>query len=139
MRDRVEVLGWITGADKLTRLQQAAVFALPSFSEGLPMGLLEAMAAGLPVLATPVGGIPEVITDGVEGFLVDPGDVGALTDRLSRLLSDENLRGRMGRAARHKAEALFTVDVILPQLEQLYTRLGATPCCRPVPEIEHAR
>lgn len=91
------------------------------------MSVLEAMAAGLPVLATPVGGIPEAVADGVEGFLVAPGDVDALAARLAQLLEDDALARRMGEAARRKVESTFCSDAVLPQLERLYRELGFLP------------
>lgn len=121
--DRVELLGWVTGEEKDKYLRQASVFVLPSYNEGLPMAVLEAMAYGIPVVATPVGGIPEAITDGVEGFLVPPGDEVALADRLQRLLSDPALRDHMGRAARQKAEHVFSTEVVVPKFETLYAEL----------------
>lgn len=125
--DRVELLGWVGGDDKPRLLATATVYALPSYHEGLPMSVLEAMAAGLPVVTTPVGGIPEAITDGVEGFLVQPGDVAALRDRLQRLLTDPELARRMGEAGRRKAETVFASGAIMPRLERMYTELGVAP------------
>jgi len=91
------------------------------------MSVLEAMAAGVPVLTTPVGGIPEAVTDGVEGFLITPGDVGALAQRWSELLLDPALAERMGGAARRKVETTFSTQAVLPQLELIYRRLGVQP------------
>lgn len=124
--NKVELLGWVKGADKELHLFNAMIYALPSYNEGLPMSLLEAMAAGLPILSTPIGGIPEAITDGVEGFLIEPGDIDGLADRLSRLLDDPDLAQRMGEAARRKVATTFSADVVLPQIEQLYIELGFT-------------
>lgn len=122
--DRVELLGWVRGADKERNLASAMIYTLPSYNEGLPMSVLEAMAAGLPILSTPIGGIPEAVSDGVEGFLVPPGDVAALADRLERLLSEPGLARRMGEAARRKVEGSFSADAVLPQVERLYGELG---------------
>ncbi|SFL84394.1 glycosyltransferase family 4 protein [Rugamonas rubra] len=122
--DRVDLLGWVSSADKAARLARAVVYVLPSYSEGLPMSVLEAMAAGLPVLTTPVGGIPEAVSDGVEGFLVAPGDVAALAERWSRLLADPALARRMGEAARRKVASTFSAQAVLPQLESVYLSLG---------------
>lgn len=123
IEERVEFLGWVTGEEKQNRLQQAAIFVLPSYNEGLPMAVLEAMGHGLPVISTPVGGIPEAISDGVEGFLVPPGDEAALAERLRRLLSDKELRRKMGEAARVKVEKHFSTEVVVPQFEALYAEL----------------
>lgn len=121
--DRVGLLGWVKGPDKTALLNRASVYILPSYNEGLPMGVLEAMAAGLPVISTTIGGIPEAVTDGVEGYLVKPGDIDALAAALRRVLSDSNLRRQMGEAAWLKIESVFSVDRIVPQIEALYREL----------------
>ena len=93
----------------------ADLFVLPTYAEGMPMVVLEAMAAGLPVISTPVGGIPELIDNGVEGFLVEPGDVNALADRITRLVEDRTERQRMG--ARGQAKACdFDLNSVLQRL-----------------------
>lgn len=120
----VKLLGWVRGADKDGYLQAARIYLLPSYNEGLPMSVLEAMAAGLPVITTPVGGIPEAVSDGVEGFLVQPGDVDGLAERLVQLLRDDALARQMGLAARHKIERIFSAEAILPHIEALYAGLG---------------
>lgn len=125
--DRVELLGWVGPEEKRRHLDKAAIYALPSHKEGLPMSVLEAMAAGLPVVTTPVGGIPEAVTDGVEGFLVAPGDTVALGRALARLVNDPELARQMGAAGRRKVETVFASDIIMPQLERMYRELGAEP------------
>lgn len=123
----LNLLGWVGGEGKQRQLALASLYALPSYNEGLPMSVLEAMAAGLPVLATPVGGIPEAVADGVEGFLVAPGDVDALAARLGQLLRDGELARRMGAAARRKVETTFCSDAVLPRVERLYRDFGFAP------------
>lgn len=123
----LNLLGWVAGKGKQRELALASLFALPSYHEGMPMSVLEAMAAGVPVLATTVGGIPEAVADGVEGFLVAPGDVAALAARLQQLLQDEALARRMGAAGRRKVEMMFSTQAVLPRLEQLYRELGFAP------------
>lgn len=122
--DKIDFLGWVRGEDKERLLAKAVLYVLPSYNEGLPVSVLEAMAAGLPILSTPVGGIPEAVTDGVEGFLVEPGNVSALADRLHLLLSDPQLARRMGQAARHKVDVVFSSNVVMPQLEAAYVGMG---------------
>jgi glycosyltransferase involved in cell wall biosynthesis len=122
----IELLGWLRGDEKDQYLQSAMIYALPSYNEGLPMSILEAMAAGLPIVSTPIGGIPEAVADGLEGFLVEPGDVAALANRLDRLLSEPGLAEGMGAAARRKVETSFSAEVILPQVEAVYRELGVT-------------
>lgn len=123
---QVELPGWVRGEAKQALLDKAAVYVLPSYHEGLPMSVLEAMAAGLPIVSTPVGGIPEAVTDGVEGYLVQPGDIDRLSECLARLLGDADLRRRMGEAARRKVEDVFSVGRILPKLEALYAEVCGT-------------
>jgi len=122
--DAVKFTGWVGPSGKRALLEHAAVFALPSADEALPVSLLEAMSAGVPVVATPVGGIPEVVSDGASGFLVAPGDKGALERALRRLLLDRKLAARMGAAARDTARARFSPERALPLLENLYESLG---------------
>lgn len=121
---QVRLLGWVSGEAKYELLSRASIFVLPSYNEGLPMSILEALAAGLPIVSTPVGGIPRAITSGLEGFLVNPGDIHALAERLIQLLADPDLRQRMGAAARKKAEATFAVDRVVAQWVGLYEWAG---------------
>lgn len=124
---QLQLLGWVRGADKEAHLSSAWMYCLPSYNEGLPMSVLEAMAAGLPIITTPVGGIPEAVTDGVEGFLVEPGDVARLTHCIAQLIGDPALARRMGDAARRKVEATFSSDAVLPRVERLYREAGFQP------------
>jgi colanic acid/amylovoran biosynthesis glycosyltransferase len=100
--DRVEFAGSV-GADRIADLYAAAdVFCTSSFAEGVPTVLMEAMASGLPAVATAIMGIPELVEDGVTGLLVPPGRPDALADALERLALDPDERGRMGEAGRRK-------------------------------------
>lgn len=121
---RVGCAGWLDTERKRAGLAAATLFALPSYAEGMPMALLEAMSWGLPVIATPVGGIPQLVSSGVNGLLVAPGDTTALTIAMTRLLSDVALRERLGRAARETVAARFSLDATLEQLCGIYRRFG---------------
>jgi sugar transferase (PEP-CTERM/EpsH1 system associated) len=99
------------------------VFLLTSFSEGTAMTLLEAMAAGLPCVVTNVGGNPEIVREGETGFIIPSGDESALTSRISLLLQDEDLRKKMGQAARKRFEENFTVDKMVREYEKIYDQL----------------
>lgn len=107
--------------DDIPRVLSALdVFVLPSRSEGLPLALMEAMASGLPVVATAVGGVPEVIREGINGCLVPAGDCVALADRLQGLIGDPDLRARLGAAARLTAERQFDAGAMVRRVEDLY-------------------
>lgn len=124
---QVEMPGWIDAAARDALLAQADVLVLPSYYEGMPMSVLEAMAAGLPVIASDVGGIPEVIDQDINGLLIEPGDVPALIAALQRLLSDAALREKMGLAAQSKIARCYTSKQALKQIEGIYTEvLGST-------------
>jgi glycosyltransferase involved in cell wall biosynthesis len=97
-----DALGFVPHEELERLYDRAAVVVLPSHREGLPLCVLEAMVHGRPVVATRVGGIPELVEDGVTGFLVEPGDVPGLRAALERLLADPKLRRRLGRAARKR-------------------------------------
>jgi glycosyltransferase involved in cell wall biosynthesis len=125
----VRLLGWVTGEEKDRVLSSATLFILPSYNEGMPLAVLEAMAYGLPVISTPVGGIPEIIVDGKTGLLVNPGDVQALSDRISLLLRNPDLCQKLGTNARRLVEDKFLVDVIMQQLYSLYDTLLKEAAC----------
>lgn len=116
--------GWVDGAEKDNLLRKADVFVLPSYYEGLPLGMLEAMARGVPVVATRVGGIPDVIEDRVNGLLVDPGQPEALARAIVTILTDDALRSRLREAARSDVRERFSTDIVIEDLETLYRELG---------------
>jgi glycosyltransferase involved in cell wall biosynthesis len=120
-------LGWVDAALKSEILESASIFVLPSYFEGLPMSLLEAMSAALPIVASAVGGIPEAITDGVEGYLVTPGDVEGLRGAIKKLLLDADRCKSMGCRARMRFNAKFDIKVVLPMIEALYRDMGVVP------------
>jgi glycosyltransferase involved in cell wall biosynthesis len=116
-------------------LNAVDIVATPSRSEGLPLALLEAMATGLPVIATPVGGVPEAVTDGMTGLMVNPDDPSALAAAMIRLLDDATLRDRLGSAARRTIEQRFSADTSAAAVASLYEDLLAA---RP-PRIKESR
>jgi glycosyltransferase involved in cell wall biosynthesis len=96
---------------------------LPSANEGTPVSAIESLAGGRPVVATRVGGVPDVVRDGVDGFLVEPGDVDAMAERLARLAADAPLRHRMGEAGRASVHERYSVERLLDDVDRLYRRL----------------
>ena len=119
--------GGVKGSRKSVLLENAAIFVLPTYDEGLPISILEAMAAGLAVVTTPVGGIPEVIKDGYNGFLVPPGDVEALKSKIAILLQDERLRSFMGHRNRDIAVRSLDVKPYVERLVRLYDHIQFGP------------
>ena len=122
--DRIHIPGWVDGEDKDKLLRDAHAFILPSYAECMPMGMLEAMASGVPVVATRVGGIPDIIENGREGYLVEAGEIYALANAILRLITDENRWKTMAAAAREKASRQFSLNRSGEALSQLYARLG---------------
>lgn len=119
----VEVREWIAPAERDRLLASADVLALPSYGEGLPMAVLEAMAWGLPVICTPVGSVPEYVRDQESGLLVQPGDIAQLAGAIERIVSDDAERARMGKRARMAVEPLG-VDRYAQRIVALYYSLA---------------
>jgi glycosyltransferase involved in cell wall biosynthesis len=108
-------------------LQAADINVLPTFYEGLPLTVLEAMASGLPTVASNVGGIPEIVEDGISGWLVPSGDPKKLADALSLLVWQPERRRRMGEAAYSRVCRCFSLDQQVRDTERLYLELCGTP------------
>ncbi len=123
VRDRVVFAGHRSDAARL--LGELDVFVLPSWTEGLPLVVLEAMARRRPVVATPVGGTPEVVADGETGFLVPPRDPRALAEALRRLLDDRELRERMGEAGRRRVAESFSAEAMERRILEIYDEVLA--------------
>lgn len=125
--EHLEVLGWIGPTQKTEQLARAAVFCLPSFDEGLPMAMLEAMAAGKGIVVTPVGGIPDAVQHCENGLLVPPGNAEALACALKKMLEGEDLRCSLGTKARKTIEERFNTDAMITELSVLYHALSGGP------------
>jgi glycosyltransferase involved in cell wall biosynthesis len=109
------------------------VFVLPSLNEGLPMTILEAMAASRPVIATRVGAIPRVIQDGETGLLMDPGDTDGLRNALARLLADSDLCSRLGAAGHDWVSRNYTSEAMALKYRQMYDDVLGTSAIATVP------
>lgn len=117
-----------TLADPWPLFAAADIFVLPSLWEGMPNALLEAMAAGLPAVATAVGAVPEMVVDGREALVVPPGDAGALARALAELAAARPARRReMGALARQRVETAYRIEATVAQTERLYDELLASP------------
>ena len=117
----VKYLGWVGFEEKVELLAQTDVFVLPSYREGLPMAILEAMAAGTAVLTTPINGIPEAVHDGVNGVFVEPGDVPALAEAIRKLGGDLEGARQLGKAGRTEADQRFNIRCAAEQLADVYS------------------
>lgn len=132
LADRVILAGARSHAETLALLASAEVCALPCViapdgdRDGLPTVLLEALAMGVPVVSTPVSGVPEIVADGASGLLVPPADAGALADALVRLLSSAALRARLSEAGRARAAQLFDLRTNVGSLAERF-RAAAAP------------
>ena len=120
---QVDFLGWVNGEKKDKAFKQASVFCLPSYAEGFPMAVLDAWAYGLPVVTTPVGGIPDVAVDGENMLLFNPGDIDTLAEKLDIMMSDETLRDKLSDSSVKMASEKFNLDTITAQVAEIYESL----------------
>lgn len=117
---RIKFLGQVPNDEIATILSRASVLVLPSYVEGLPTVCLEALASEVPVVASDVGGVSEVIIDGETGYLFAPGDVNGCFEKIMRLLTDERLRTRMGRNGRSLVNRFYTWTKVVNKVEGVY-------------------
>lgn len=122
--DRVEVAGWLDRRGVRALLHRATLLALPSQSEGMPMALLEAMASGTPIVASDVGGIPEILQDGRDARLVPPGDAEALAAAIDRLLADPEARACLAARARERV-ARHDVRGVIARLREIWEQAAS--------------
>ena len=123
LKHRVRYLGWISGVEREQAFASAHAFALPSRAEGMPMSIIEAMSYGLPIISCPVGGIPELVSDGQSGILVPPGNPEHLAAVLQRLAKDERGRREMASEAYARVKHRFDLRIHLEQLAGIYKEL----------------
>lgn len=126
IKENVNILGWVDQDKKKGILKKGQIFVLPSYNEGQPMAIIEAMSFGLPIISTMVGGIPDTIKHGKEGYLIEPGDLEALEIFINRLFEDSKLRDTLSKNAREKYTHLFSPKVVLKQINCIYRRLDTT-------------
>jgi Glycosyltransferase len=122
--DRVEFLGTVYPIRDY--LRQAKMFVLVSSYEGLPIALLEAMSEGMPIVATNVGGVPELITNGITGLLIRPNNPTALANAILELLGDEDKAIEMGNRAKMRIEADFSIDQYTERIITAYLRRASS-------------
>lgn len=114
---QVEFIGFVN--DVSSYLEQLNVFVLPSQAEGLPFSIIEAMAKGIPVVATRTGGVPELVLDGQTGLILDEATPDAIAGAITKLLEDKKLAQKMGAAARRRSRELFSVHPMVTQMETI--------------------
>ncbi|MBD3414380.1 MAG: glycosyltransferase [Candidatus Aminicenantes bacterium] len=123
IQDHVELPGFVSGKKKQKCFAKAHVFVLPSYEEGLPVAILEAMCSGLPILTTPVGGIPDVLKEYSNALFIKPGDHRALAEKIIFLLENEDVRKKIGENNRKKVLDEFDTSVIMQDLVNIYRKL----------------
>lgn len=119
----VEFLGWITGDQKDKAFSNAACYCLPSYAEGFPMGVLDSWAYGLPVITTPVGGLPDILKDSENALVFSPGNIKELESKLLRL-KDDALLEKLSIASLNLAKGPFNIDTINNSLGEIYYKLS---------------
>lgn len=125
LADRVRFPGYVEGAAKARLLLESDIFALPSYhGEGCPVALLEAMGAGLPVIVTPVGGVPDIVEDGVNGIVLDNVDTRSIAEALLRLVRDRDMRAAMGRVNRDEAWRKYEAGQVTSNIAGEYLALA---------------
>lgn len=116
-------LGWVRGEEKDKAFKEASIFCLPSYAEGFPMGVLDAWAYELPVITTPVGGIPDIAIDGKNCLLFNPGDVDILAKQMNKMMSSEELRKLVASESNELAKGIFSVEKVTERLGNIYQDL----------------
>lgn len=125
IEEKVKLLGWVSGESKDRAYKEASIFCLPSYAEGFPMAVLDAWAYGLPVITTPVGGIPDIAKDGENLLLFNPGDIDKLSANIEYLINNEEKRILLSKASLNLAATTFNIDTINNQIGDLYNELLA--------------
>lgn len=122
LSDIVLFEGWVSGDKKIELLNKVDAYILPSYHEGLPISILEAMSYSLPIISTNVGGIPEILKNGENGFIISPGDKDAMYRAILELMNNEKLRIDMGKASYSKVQEHMP-GFVERQLSDLYRSL----------------
>ena len=121
--DVVDVLGWIDIRKREMLLKDSLIYLLPSYNEGMPMSVLEAMSYGVPTISTIVGGIPRVITDSENGYLIIPGDKEKLKEKIELLIKNESIRNEISRNSYLKIKHYFSIESNIKKIESIYNEI----------------
>lgn len=122
LEDIIHFHGWVSGNEKIKLLNLADAYILPSYTEGVPISILEAASYGLPILSTPVGGIPEIVTERENGILFSPGDKLAMREAIDVLINDSELRNKMGEISKMKSVENYPSQVEM-RLKEIYDNI----------------
>lgn len=123
LSQQVYLKGWISGKSKEEFFSTASIFCLPSYAEGFPMAVLDAWAYGVPVITTPVGGLPDILIDKQNALVFRPGDTNTLSQILDDLISDEELRKNLSKASLKLSNTKFNLHQITTKIDQIYHSL----------------
>jgi len=123
IENEVKIPGFVSGKEKVEFFKESDLFVLPSYGEGLPIAILEAMSSGLPIITTPVGGIPDVLEEKQNALFVCPGDHQDLSEKIIFLLKQREMRARIGANNRQKAQEEFDTPVIIRRLREIYSEV----------------
>ena len=122
-KDNVEFPGWIRNEQKKQYLREADLFLLPSYNEGMPMAILDAMGCGLPIVSTDVGGIPKIVRQGINGYLYKPGDSKSMACAIIEYLTDDEKRLKAGRESVDVIRESYSLQQNIDKLERVYTEV----------------
>lgn len=120
IKKNANYLGWVSEEERDRLFRNTDIFVLPSYGEGMPMSILEAMSYSVPVISTLVGGVPELIEDGETGILVKPGDLGVLYEKINDLIHNEKYRKKLGENGRLKVERHHNIIDHIQRIENIY-------------------
>lgn len=124
LRNNVQLLGWVGEKEKLQWLKEVDTMVLPSYNEGLPMSILESMAAGKIIISSRVGGIPDLVTDGENGYLITPGDIDSLCRHISFVVTNPDQMIRIAENNKRKIDEQYNLEKLNTWLFQLYQQLA---------------
>ena len=122
-KDNVEFPGWIRDEQKRQYLREADIFLLPSYNEGMPMAILDAMGCGLPIVSTDVGGIPKIVRQGINGYLYKPGDSKSMACAIIEYLTDDEKRLKAGQESVDVIRESYSLQQNIDKLERVYTEV----------------
>lgn len=125
IEENVEFLGWVSGSEKARAFSESSIFCLPSYAEGFPMAVLDAFSYGLPVITTPVGGIPDLLTDTENALIYQPGDIGALSTCLTKCITDQELQHTLAESSINLSATTLNLATIAQEVDAIYRRMLA--------------